>query len=460
MKRLKIAFPQRAMTFVYGAGMESKDIPNEFGEQRNTHFNGGGGGNTDEEKLITKIQGLFKTEIETRGLQNTEGITAAITKHLEGLNLDALRSFDPAKINDKLLAIAAEQEKITQRGNGGIQKRNGLKELFDKNMEQIEIVHRSGGSDKREFTFNTRAAAVMDTTNTVDSTLVPDDILDSFTLGAFVEKRRGRQFVYDLATRTTVPNITEYKTWLEEGSEEGAFAIVAEGALKPLVSMALVRNVAKTKKVAGKYVITEEFAKFKPQIFAIIKRLVNQKLVRDYSAIVTADVIAASVGYTGTLLDGTITAPTDYHAIGAVIAQAQSLNFFPDTLVIHPQDEWRIRLATDAEGRFLFPVTTADGAPNMLGLTIISSTYQVPGRFTVAEAGLFEIEEDTITVRLGYGINYTTAGGNVTSVDSDFDNNRMRLIVELFFRDYLATPYIGSIITATFASVKTALQTP
>lgn len=460
MKRLKIAFPQRATTFVYGANTESNEIPNLFGEQRNAHFNGGGGGGeTDEEKLMLKIKGLFQTEIQTRGLQNTEGITAAINKHLEGLNLDALRGFEAekTKIDAKILSIAAEQEKLAQRGSSVV-ARNAFKESLDAAMADIEVVHRSQGTDKREFKFNARAAVVMDTTNVVDSTVIPEEILDSFTLGAFVEKRRGRQFVYDLATRTTVPNITEYKTWLEEGSEQGAFAIVAEGALKPLVSQALVRNIAKTKKIAGKYVITEEFAKFKPQILAIVKRLINQKMVRDYSAIITADMIAASVGYTGTILDGTILAPTDYHAIGAVIAQEQSLNFNPDVLVIHPQDEWRIRLTTDADGRFLFPVTTQDGETNMLGLRIVTSTYQVPGRFSVAESGLFEIEEDTITVRLGYGINYTTGGGNVTSVDSDFDTNRMRMIVEMFFRDYLATPYIGSIVTATFASVKTALQ--
>lgn len=460
MKRLKIN-PIQAAAHMYGSGGFENGYFSLFGEQRNVHFNGGGGGGSEEnpdpakEALLVQIRALFDKKLEERSFTNAADVTAAITKHLDGLNLDALRAFDQTKIDEKIRNIAAEVEKQSRNGGAG-EKRNAFKESIGKALEQAEIVHRSGGSDKREIVFNVRAAVVMDTTNTVDNTDIPEDILDSFTIGAFVEKRRGRQYISDLATIVPTPNITEYKTWLEEGSEEGAFAIVAEGGLKPLASAALVRNTAEVKKVAGKYVVTEEFVKFKKQIFEIIKKLIRQKMIRDYNAIITADLIAASVGYTGTILDGTIENANDYDAVVAVIAQAQSLDFFPDVIVLHPQDAARWRITKDAEGRYLFPVGP-DGT--MVGLTPIISTYQTVGRFTIGESGLFTIEEDTIIVRMGYGISFSVVGGNVQNLEHDFDHNRMRMIVEMFFRDYLATPHIGAYITATFASVKAALET-
>jgi hypothetical protein len=460
MKRLKIN-PIQAAAHMFLSGGFEKGYFSLFGEQRNVHFNGGGGGNPDpdpaKEALLVQIRGLFKTELETRNFANGDAVNAAIAKHLEGLNLDALRAFDQTKIDENIRNIAAEVEKQSRNGVA-TEKRNAFKDTLAKKMEELEIIHRSGGSDKREITFNTRAAVIMTTDSTADNTDVPDDILDSFSLGAFVEKRRGQQFIYDLATVVPTPNITEYKTWLEEGSEEGAFAIVAEGGLKPLVSAAVVRNVAGVQKIAGKYIVTEEFVKFKKEIFTIIKKIVQQKMVREYNALLTADLIAASVGYTGTILDGTITDANDYDAIVALIAQAQTLNFYPDVAVLHPQDIARWRVTKDAEGRYLFPMTTVNGVTEYVGLTVIPSTYQVVGRITIGESGLFTIEEDTITVRMGYGISFDVVGGNVQNLSHDFDHNRIRMIVEMFFRDYLATNHIGAYITANLATVKAALE--
>ena len=69
---------------------------------------------------------------------------------------------------------------------------------------------------------------------------------------------------------------------------------------------------------------------------------------------------------------------------------------------------------------------------------------------------MYKIEEEPISVRIGYGITVTGASP-VTNVVGDFDNNQLRVIVEMFFLSYLATPNVGSIVTAEFATVKAAL---
>lgn len=424
--------------------------------------------------LLVKMKETAKNEIETRGYQNKEAVTQAINDSLKDMPLDALRTYEKDKnaMNETIKNLAAEQEKLQARSQftPGSEPPavDFIREMLEKNKGEIEKRFKNvGHKDEFKFDIQTRAAANMTLSNTIDNTTfsVPVTMVDSMSMDAFAKKRRGVQFINDIADRRVVQNITKYKTWLEEGTEQGAFAIVAEGGLKPLVSDGVVRNFAVAKKIAGKYVVTEEFSKFFSEAYGIIKGLINDKLIRDYSALLVTDLNAQAASYTGSALDGTFgTGANDYDAVGAVAAQEMALNFVPDVLIVNPADLWRIRLTKDSQGRYLFPVQNSTGGIDMFGFQVVVSTYQTAGSFTLGESGLFKIEEEPITVRMGYGIDYTVAtigtsgASGVTAVSSDFDTNRFRIIVETYFNDWIATPYIGSFVKASFATMKTALN--
>jgi hypothetical protein len=430
--------------------------------------------------LLGKVRETAKTEIEARGYQNKENVENLLNTALTGLPLDALRNYstDSEALNLTIRNIAGELEKV-KNIRVGIAEQDDTKELIQRSINallfpeegktsDVELMQRNKGKGGHsEVVLNIRAAANMQTDNTINENNYPLPMIESFNvIDGVVKKRRGTQYIFDIADVTTVAELEEYTTWLEEGSEQGAFAIVAEGAVKPLVSYALVRNFAKAKKVAAKYVITEEFAKWRKKALSIIQNLINDKILRDYAAILTTDLQAQAAGYVGTSLDDTFVAPNDYDAIGAVAAQIETLNFFPDLLIIHPQDKWRLSLEKDSQGRYymMIPMYNPDGLVSMMGFRVLTSTYQTIGTFTLGESGLFKIEQEALTIRIGYGIDFTTATVSgtsvVTSVSSDFDNNRMRIIVENFFKDYIATNNIGSFVTASFATVKAALLKP
>lgn len=395
---------------------------------------------------------LIKTDVEaaTKGMltfEQLEAKLAALTPEAKSI-----------KIGEKSIEdILREQgEAITVlKGQGTPGNSKSMKEMLSEKMGDVE---RAFKSKQGEVRLSLKAAAIMTTDNTIDDSDLPDDLIESFSVGAFVEKRRPRQYVFDIADRTTVQEIDQYKTWLEEGGEQGAFAIVSEGAIKPLVSMALVRNTSEYKKVAGKYVVTEEFAKFRKNAYTIIRRLISDKMLRDYSALLTTDLIADAAAYTATALDAQYANPTDYHAVGAVAAQIESLNFMPDVLIMNPQDKWRIGLSQDQVGQFYLniPVTDPSGETRMMGFTLRTSNYVPVGDFILGEGGLWKIEDEAITIRMGMGI--TDEGAGVYS--SDFDNNRFRVIVETYFHDYIATNHTGSFVYANFADVKAALLAP
>lgn len=428
--------------------------------------------------LLGKVRETARAEMEARGYQNKESVEALLNTALSGLPLDALRKYSEnnEQVNLTLRNIAGELEKV-KNIRVGLADQEGSKELIQRSINsllfpedgkasELELISRNKAAGK-EVVLNIRAAANMTTANTIDENNYPLAMIESFNvIDGVVKKRRGTQYIFDIADVTTVAELEEYTTWLEEGNEQGAFAIVAEGAIKPLVSHALVRNFAKAKKVAAKYVITEEFAKFRRKALQIIQNLINDKILRDYAAILTTDLQAQAASYVGTSLDDTFDAPNDYDAIGAVAAQIETLNFFPDLLIIHPQDKWRLSLEKDSQGRYymMIPMYNPDGLVQMMGFRVLTSTYQTIGTFTLGESGLFKIEQEALTIRMGYGIDFTTATVSgtsvVTSVTSDFDTNRMRIIVENFFKDYIATNNIGAFVTASFATVKAALLKP
>ena len=435
-------------------------------------------GDDERQKLLDLIQTRVKTEIDTRAYLNKEAVEGIATRMLEGLPVEALKKYsdNQTAIETSLRNISGELEKVKRVAvNVNVPSTEYLRRAVETQWlrpsaegspSEMELLFRKKGQKGAEIKLDLRAAAVMTTANTIDENDYDLGMIESVNLiDEVVKKRTGNQYIFEIADRTTVSEIEEYTSWLEEGTEEGAFAIVAEGAVKPLVSTSLVRNFVKAQKVAGKMVVTEEFAKFRKRAYAAIQSLLKDKLIRDYAALLTIALQDESAAYVGTSLDGTIADPTDYHAIGAVAAQIETLNFMPDIIILHPQDKWRLALQQDSEGRFymMIPMMGADGVTRMMGFRVVTSTYQTVGTFTLGESGLFKIEDEPVSIRIGYGIDVTTAvigtsgASGVTAVASDFDTNKLRLILELFFKAWIATNHAGSFVTATFDEVKTAL---
>lgn len=443
------------------------------------HFTGGGGSGEDKKEgeddpdaspeqkaLLKKIKDGVAEEVrkldEKTGKSVGDAVQKGITKALEGLDVDALRSFKPDDIATSVRNLAAQFEKL-QNGVVATAKKevgDSLRSALTNNMDRIGDFLRNNRNKEQFIKLDVRAAEIITTAYTPDNSEMPVDLIDSYSIDAFVPKRRPYEYVFDFADRMTVSEVEKYRIWMEEGDEEGAFAIVAEGGLKPLVSQKLVRNKSEVKKVAGKEVFTDEFAKFKKEAYRIIRQLFNDKLLRDYQDIVTTTMQASAAGYVGTSLDGQYTAPTDYHAIGAVAAQIETLNFNPDTLIIHPQDKWRIGLSQDTTGAFFvnIPVYNPSGEVTLMGFRVITSTKQTIGSFTLGEGRLFKIQDEMVTIKIGYGTTVIKNGeGIVTDVEDDLDHNRFRIIGEMFFHAYIATNNLGSFVTASFASVKAAL---
>lgn len=415
------------------------------------------------EKRLKKLEipdGMTKAEIST---EVNRIVTEEMAK-FKAINVEELNTLLNAEKGAFAMLKAQGLEITALKEAAGKQNPKGMmfKDWFHSLLPEMEKIFNAHEGSK---TFTAKAAVIMTSENVVDYSALPDDVIDSFSLGGFVEKRRPREYVFDLARVTNVAEVEKYKVWEEEGDEEGAIAVVAQGALKPLTSLTLVKNFSTARKVAGKYVVTEEFTKWRKNAYSIIQRLIQQKMLRDYAAILTTDLLADAAPYTASALDGVypIDKVTDYHAIAAVAAQIEALDFMPDMLVLNPQDKWRIGMSADANGQFYLqiPIVSPEGTVTILGFNVRTSNRVAVGNFLLGEAGLWEIEQEAIKIKVGYGVTVTggteNGGGNVTNVSSDFDNNRFRVILETYFHNYIASNNAGSFVYAEFDAVKAAV---
>lgn len=428
-------------------------------------------GDADPEKekaeLFKKIKEQHEEFAKTKGFQTKAEVETFVTekmKVLEGVDMLKLKEwFDPEK--GVFAVIKKQGEEITAlKESGKAGKEKSFKAILQGFKEKVQKIFSERSEGENWVTIDVKAAAVMTTGNTVTGhDDLPTDLIESFSEREFVAKRQPKEWVYDLATVTTVGAIEKYITWLEEGDIQGAFAIVAEGGLKPLISGDLVRNFSTVRKAAAKYVVTEEFTKFWNRAFVIIQRLIRQKLLRDKADIIAVDFIADAAPYVSSGFGDAFPEPNDYHAIGGVASQISALNFNPDLLILNPQDLWRVGLLAGEDGHFIIqnlPLAGPDGSigRRILGFQVRSSTKIPLGNAILAEAGLWQIEQEGISIRIGHGAQITggtsNGGGNVTDVQMDIDHNRYRVIVEQYFHNYLPTASEGSYVYFNFDAVK------
>lgn len=428
-------------------------------------------GMTDEaEAVIKEVKKQFESILKEKGFLNGDAVKVVVDKAMEGLkglDVEQLKEYlgtDEKSLKSILKAQGEAINALQEQAKKAEGNKRTFKSVLKDQMAEIEKIFKNKSGT---LEISLKAPAIMTTDNTITGHGdLPDDLIESFSERGFVERRRPREYVYDLANVTTVAEIEQYVTWLEEGDEQGAFAVVAEGGLKPLVSTSLVRNFSEYRKVAGKYVVTEEFTKFRKKAYTIIKRLLTGKMQRDKAAILTTSLLADAAPYVASALDDQFAFPTDWHAVAAVASQIEALEFDPDLIILNSGDKWRIGMSQDQEGRFYMQVPGLDptSEPRLMGFNIRTSNRIPVGNFILGESGLWEIEQEGITVRMGYGVTVTggtsNGGGNVTDVQADIDHNRMRVIVENYFHNWIATLNNGSFVYANFAAVKAAVKAP
>lgn len=393
-------------------------------EHFNRQFKAYVDGKMNEENMMETLQGKLKWWAEENGISKEK-----MSKMQEAL-----------KEQGKLITALKEQG-VSAPGS------RGLKAAFEKHYDQLMAAVKEKKTGIVIKAVDEHTNANIQTTGSISTTtgsILTDSIEHNDQL---FMKRRGREYIHDIANVTTVDEVPETFVFDEEGAETGEIAIVAENGLKPQVNLKLVRNQVDAKKAAGYIVVTEELMKWRQRVWANIQRLFSDKVWRDYEKLLTESLIANATGYVSTPLDDTVENPTDIDAVIAAVLQLESLNYSPDVIVVNPADKWKLAMTQANNGTFILPYIQNGGQFALLGLKVITTTRVDAGSFIIGESSTWFVEEEAPRLRTGL-------------VNDDFIHNRMTIIGEIFFLSYIPSNNAGSFVKAEFSAVKEALAKP
>lgn len=400
-----------------------------FVEQLNKKFDEMPEGATKEE-VGAQIQAALKAigfEGEVTIVNDINSLKDELNAEKEG-SLKNILGKQGIQINDIL-------SKVTKQEHVGIFEQFKA-DLEEKKNELATIKLNKSG----QIAFTLKAAAVTTTTSSItdSGTAASAQRLGE---GPVYTIQRGKPFILEFVTvgNTTAPALV----WFDETQQQGDFAITAEGAIKPLVQYKFTRKTTDYSKAAGRTTITEEFDMDYPRLVSTIKQLMEVDCRNSMNAVILTDMIANASAYAYNGLDAAIDTPDKYAAIGAAIAQLQSLYYTPNVLVLNPADAWAMRLEKGVDGHWIMPPFTWNGTTYEFGKIVVDPRVTA-GNFFIGDGTIYNVDlKGDIIVRIGYA-----------SSTNDFESNQYTIIVEQYFFKHISTARKPGLIYANFATIQ------
>lgn len=395
--------------------------------------------------------------------EQLEKLGTDIKQMVEKANEQTLLSVDEkgkaidAALKSELANALAKERELQQKqfdelqtslkksgGYGG--KSESFSEMFAKEVEQ----NRDNLRSKKSFELEFDQKAVGDM---LSSANLAAGIVQPNVQAGIINRQPYFNHVRDFLTvRPTTSPVIAY---VRENGGEGAFATVAEGALKPQVDYDLSYQTTNVKKIAGHIRISEEMIEDVPYItnYITTRGAEDLRLVEDAQILygdgtgqnlrgITLDAAAFSRP-TGM---GTVTNANNVDVLRAAMAQIRVGRYAASAVMLNPIDVAVLEMAKDTQGAYLYSnFTNENSIPRVWGLPIIVSDSVTAGSFLVGD------------FRNGAEL-FDRKALNVRFYDQDRDN-AIKNMVTIVIEERLALANIrpASFVLGTFAAAKTAL---
>lgn len=323
--------------------------------------------------------------------------------------------------------------------------KNMLRTVVKENHTQIVDAIKN----KKEIEFVFKVPAVHMTNNgTVSTGSVNMPASFNYDYDADVARIRvPENFILNVIPNMQVAKVRQQRIRREEAAKEGAAALTAEGAVKPLVQFKWTMTTTTRKKYAGRVEWTEEFEMdFEELLVAVIDMLEREVVTKWQDGIIT-EMIANATSYVSSSLDGTLTLPDNALAAIATQLQMQSLNYYPDVVLMNPEDLAVTMFMQDDKGEILAKPYIDPVNNRLNGMRIITSNKITKGKFLIGEAGLYKEFHTDYIMRTG-------------QYDDQLIRNEYTVIGEVFSLLAIAQLDLKGWIYGDLAAIKTALKKP
>ena len=357
--------------------------------------------NIDENQIafVTAVDAALDAILQERSANDEKTYSAKMQEAVRAAIGDLPKEQDGSVKNVAgiLMDMAGNISKIESQTNKGLRaaEKFMLAKTIKSNLENIRNLK---AKEVYEVEFSAKRAAIEMTTATV---LGGKDIDVANLEDEICLIKYPKNYILEILTNTQVSRVPGFITKRKQKSKDGAAAVVAEGALKPLVSYVFEDVQYKPFKVAAHMEMTDELEFNYEQLYLAIIALFERDVLIDWQKELLAKFILTATPYVATPLDDTITNPNVYDAVGALILQLQALEATPDTIWMNPADLWKINLTKDSEGQYVIPPFSVDGM-NFAGLRLMTSIAINAGKLLIGDSSAWREQHSDYRLRIGY----------------------------------------------------------
>lgn len=319
------------------------------------------------DELVEKV-GQEAADKVKAGLKEAEDrINKANEEKTKGLlkseDFESFKAEQLAKVNELLSAIekveGANKEQANKI-NQVLEKAAPNSKTFDQFIaEQAPVIKELRTSGKMiEFTASQlKAAGVTSISGTIQDMTSPPGSPYAPGIGGsdleIFDIRRNPNYILNQVDlgRTDRARLA----WANETSEQGLPAEVVEGGTKPLISNTFQVEISQAKKIAAYYEITEEFDDDLPNFSTLIRRMLQERVIRGWDDAIQQAVIAVASAYSAAGLNGSIPFANFWDSLYAMMAQVRVANYIPNSIGIHPFTNVKMQADKSVEGIYLLP---------------------------------------------------------------------------------------------------------
>lgn len=310
------------------------------------------------------------------------------------------------------------------------------------------IVEAFKGRDHFEFTVAKVPAMHMTNNGTVSNVAGLNYPTGSFEVDNDIAMIRvPENFILNVIRNTQRAKVPEMVIKKQQIAGEGAVAVVAEGAVKPLLQYKFQNTSTLRKKYAGRIEWTEEFEMdFEALLDAIIDMFERDVLTAWQDGLVD-QIEANATAYVASSLDDTLPNPDNGLAIVAVMQQIKALGYNPNFAIMNPADIDSAVYTQDNNGNFsLKPYIDAAGN-KIAGLTVIPTLKMAQGEALIGDFSIYKEIHTGFIFRRG-------------QYNDQFINNEYTAVGEVFSVLNAAPADYPAVVKINLATVKAALQKP
>lgn len=251
--------------------------------------------------------------------------------------------------------------------------------------------------------------------------------------------------------------------YMDKIANEGNMAITNEGALKPLISFSFKLRYSTASKIAGRTKVSEEALDDIPNLMSIIRNELKYEHDIAEQAWLIGKINTAASSFVAGAMAASTDDPSNWDALRAAAysVKIQSKGrFIPNLAILRSDDAYNMGATKDSTGQYVLPAFVLPDGSKVAGMRVfeIQDDTVATGDFIVGDLKKFKHRMyKGFTIRIGQGIQGSDTAENIVS---DFESNMYTIIGESRQHGWIYENEKTAFIKASFASVKTAIETP